>query len=184
MIALTHTTYDDLYRQMQTELTQRDRHRGRSASRDAERRLAIAWRHRHLLPLENVAVLPVTYWRWHWPRFESEVKYQELRYTLGLFPPRGTREEKLRIILEERSRRVHHIRSNLELFTYLRNGRIDLDGELFTRDPAIAAKNSDWIAALWAFDRYELYIEERFPRLSIGVLVQEPVMARPRKPYS
>ena len=104
-----------------------------------------------------------------------------MRYTLGLFPPKGRREEMRRIILEERTRRVHHIRSNPALFSYLRNGRIDLDGEFFTSDPAIAIKTSQWIAALWTCDRYEFFIEERFPRLTTGILVQEPIMARPRK---
>jgi hypothetical protein len=181
MVALSYTTYEDLYEQLQAELGQRYHQRGRTAARNAETRLAIAWRYRHRLPLENVTVSPVTYWRWHWPRFESEVKYQEMRYTLGLFPPKGSREEMRRIILEERTRRVHHIQSDPELFSYLRNGRIDLDSELFTIEPAIAVKNSEWIAGLWAFDRYELFIEGRFPRLTTGVLVQEPVMGRPRK---
>ena len=147
---------------------------------DAEARLAIVWRYRQRLPPEDVPVLPVTFWRRHWPRFDSEVKYQELCYTYVLYPPKGSRTEKELMVLEERARCVNHIRSNLELFRYLRNFRIDRNGELFSGDPAVAYRNSGWIATLWAFDRYEFFVEQRFPRICSRVLPLEPIVGRPK----
>jgi hypothetical protein len=161
---MSYTTYDELYGEMQTELEQGSHVRGRGAVRRAEIRLGIAWRYRNRLPLGNVPVLPVTYWRWHWPRFESEVQYQEMRYTLALCPPRGRAEEMRRAFQEERARRRQHIETNQKLFRYCCNGRIDLDGELFGGDPEVALSNSEWIAKLWAFERYDYFIEGRFPR--------------------
>jgi HTH-type transcriptional regulator / antitoxin HigA len=161
---MSYSAYDELYEAMQVGLEKRSHVRGRGAVQRAEIRLAIAWRYRNRLPLGNVTVLPVTYWRWHWPRFESEVQYQELRYTLALCPPSGRAEEMRRAFQEERARRGRHIEIDPALFRYCCDGRFDLDGELFGGDPGVALANSAWIAKLWAFERYEFFIEGRFPR--------------------
>jgi hypothetical protein len=161
---MSYTTYDELYDEMQAVLEKRSHVRGRGAVQRAEIRLGIAWRYRNRLPLENIPVLPVTYWRWHWPRFESEVQYQELRYMLALYPPTGRAEEKRRALQEERVRRSRHIETDPKLFQYCRNGRFDMDGELFGSNPVVALANSEWIAKLWAFERYDYFIEGRFPR--------------------
>ena len=52
-------------------------------------RLAIAWRYRLQLPLEDASISPVTYWRLQWPLFECEVKYQEPQFTPGSIPTEG-----------------------------------------------------------------------------------------------
>ncbi len=176
---LDYITYEGLYNELQAELGQHYDRRGRAAARDVEARLAIAWRYRHRLPLENVPLWPITYWRWHWPRFESEVKYQEMLYTFSCYLPTGTRAERQQLFFEERARRVGHIRSDPEFFRYLRNGRIDRDRKMFMGDVATAQQHSEWIALLWAYDRYEDFIAARFPGFSKKRLPSKAIFGRP-----
>jgi hypothetical protein len=81
--------YDAHYEAMQQGLRKCREGRGSSVIAVAEMRLAIAWRYRLGMPLADETVSPVAYWRWHWPRFESEVKYRELRYTLAPLSTEG-----------------------------------------------------------------------------------------------
>jgi hypothetical protein len=160
--------YDAHYEAMQADLRKCHFGRRRSTITVAEMRMAIAWRYRLQLPLADSTISPITYWRWHWPRFDSEVKYQELRYTLSCYPPKGPAAEIRATILEEQVRRLRHIEINPALFGYVESGRIDRDLELFARDQGTTHASSEWIAGLWAFDRYDRYLEARFPRFMPG----------------
>lgn len=157
--------YDRHYDALQERLIrfQINRGRGGSALRISEIRLAIAWRYRRQLPLEDVTVTPTQYWRRYWPRIESVVKYEELRYTLALCPPRGSKAEQHAALLEETARRQRHIQTNPRLYTYIRLGRTDRDTTLFGEDLAVARTNGEWIAALRAFDRYVTWLGTRYP---------------------
>jgi hypothetical protein len=130
----------------------------------AEIRLGIAWRYRQQLPLPGVTVGVIDYWRHCFPRIDAEVRFQELRYTLALFPPKGASAVVRKAVLQEHARRDRHIDSNPRLYTYLRLDRHDQDDTLFGQDPALALSNSQWLATLWAFDRYKDYLHRRYPR--------------------
>jgi hypothetical protein len=160
--------YHEHFEALQKDLQEWPDHPGRGGLRVVEARLAIAWRYRLTLPLDRADLTTVWYWRWQWPRFECVVKYQELRYTLALCPPKGTAEEQRAVILEESCRRLRHIELNPGLFAYIQSGRTNRDFRLFGRNPTTAHLNSEWLAGLWAFDRYERYLEGRFPRFTPG----------------
>jgi hypothetical protein len=131
----------------------------------SEIQLAIAWRARRQLPLHDPTVSMTDYWRRFFPRIEAEVKYRELRYTFALSPPKGTRAQRRTAFIEESARRKRHIEGNPILYTYIRMDRHDKDAALFGRDPAIAKANSEWLAGLWAFDRYQTWLSVRYPWL-------------------
>jgi hypothetical protein len=155
--------YDAHFEAMQESLRKCREGGRRSIIAVGEMRLAIAWRYRLQLPLEDPSISPVTYWRWQWPLFECEVKYQELRYTLALCPPRGTAEEQRALVLEESCRRIRHIELKPGLFGYIQSGRANRDFQLFGNSAVAAHRNSEWLAGLWAFDRYDRFLEARFP---------------------
>lgn len=136
---------------------------GRASAKLAEIRLAVAWRYRRQLPLADPAVTTIQYWRWFWPRVESEVKYQELRYTLSLKPPKGRASTVHNAVLEEAGRRARHIALNQSLYRYILQGRGDRDRTFFDTDAATAHALSEWLAALWAFERYDAYLRSRYP---------------------
>jgi hypothetical protein len=156
--------YDNHYKSLQQKLLRHQIRRGRggSAIKISEIRLAIAWRYRRELPLEDPTVTPTRYWRLYWPRIEAVVKYEELRYTLTLFPPKGTKAQRRATLLEEMGRRTRHVRANPMLYTYIRLDRHDRDARLFGGDPAIAQANSEWLASCWAFDRYDTWLNTRY----------------------
>lgn len=157
------TIYDAHYADLQHDLALFPDGRGRAAAKLAEIRLAVAWRYRRQLPLKDPAVTTIPYWRWFWPRIESEVKYQELRYTLSLRPPKGRASTVHKAILEEAGRRARHIALNSKLYKYILQGRRDRDQLLFEAEPATAHSHSEWLAALWAFERYETFLRTRYP---------------------
>jgi hypothetical protein len=156
--------YDNHYQSLQQKLFRHQvcRGRGGSALRITEIRLAIAWNYRRELPLKGIPVTPIAYWRLYWPRIESAVKYEELRYTLALFPPKGTKSQRRATLLEELTRRTRHMESNPRLYAYIRLDRHDQDARLFGQDPAIAQSNSEWLASCWAFDRYVTWLNIRY----------------------
>jgi hypothetical protein len=83
-------SYHEHFEALQKDLQEWPDHPGRGGLRVVEARLAIAWLYRLQLPLDPADPATAAYWRWQWPRFECVVKYQELRYTLALCPPKGT----------------------------------------------------------------------------------------------
>jgi hypothetical protein len=157
------TIYDAHYAALQHDLALFPDGRGRAAAKLAEIRLAVAWRYRRQLPLAEPAVTTIQYWRWFWPRIEGEVKYQELRYTLSLQPPKGRATTVHKTVLEEAGRRARHIALNPKLYKYILQGRRDQDRTLFDGDPATAYGHAEWLAALWAFERYETFLRTRYP---------------------
>jgi hypothetical protein len=157
------TIYDAHYKALQQDLALFPDGRGRASAKLAEIRLAVAWRYRRQLPIKDPTVTTIPYWRWFWPRIESEVKYQELRYTLSLRPPKGKASTVHNAVLEEAGRRARHIALNPRLYKYILQGRRDQDRSLFDGNPATAYSHSKWLAALWAFERYDTFLRTRYP---------------------
>jgi hypothetical protein len=156
--------YDNHYASLQQKLLRHQvcRGRGGSALRITEIRLAIAWRYRRQMPLVYTLVTPIQYWRHYWPRIEAVVKYEELRYILALFPPKGAKSQRRATLLEEMTRRTRHMESNPRLYAYIRLDCHDQDARLFGQDPAIVQSNSEWLTGCWAFDRYATWLNIRY----------------------
>jgi hypothetical protein len=143
------TIYDAHFKALHHDLALFPDGRGRAAAKLAEVRLAVAWRYRRQLPLKDPAVTTIPYCRWFWPRIESEVKYQELRYTLSLRPPKGKASTVHNAVLEEAGRRARHIALNPSLYKYILQARRDRDRLLFDGDPAKAHTYSEGLAACY-----------------------------------
>jgi RteC protein len=168
------TIYDQHYQLLKEKLSryQPSRGRGHSAATVFEIRLGLAWRFLQELPLDDPSVGMAAYYRHYYPRIQSEVTYNELCYTLALTLPKGPKPQVRAMVVEEHYRIDRHIGSNPRLYAYIRLGRHDQDANLFGQDLQTAQHNSDWLAALWAFDRYKTYLNERYPWV-VAVHAQE-----------
>ncbi|HXB07934.1 MAG TPA: RteC domain-containing protein, partial [Puia sp.] len=116
---------------------------------------AIAKRYRDSLPLPGIHLNPVAYFKWHWPRFEAEVQYYELRYEAERCRPEQDGKTWADFWLEEISRLRNEINAHPELYAYYQAQRIDQDEQYFGGDPAVARENADCWASFIAVARYE-----------------------------
>jgi RteC protein len=126
---------------------------------------AIARRYRDRLPLPRAHIAAVGYFKEHWPRFEAEVKYYELRYEAERCRPEGADRTWAAFWLQEVSRMTQLTEAHPELYAYFRGGGTDRDEELFGQDPSIAEANAGLWASFIALGRYEQELEEIFTQL-------------------
>lgn len=127
--------------------------------------VAIAKQYRDRLPLPGAHLSQIEYFKEHWPRFEAEVQYYQLRYEAERCRPDDSDRRWAGFWLKEMSRMTRLGKMHPDLYAYYRAGRTDRDEEYFAGAPTDAEKNAALWASFLALARYEAELEKKFIQL-------------------
>jgi len=157
-----HPRYQEHFQEMNQRLSSCWRARGETIW-ILLKATAITRFYRKQLPLPDVRLTQLAYFKEHLPVFEAEVQYFDLRYELERRRPNDSGKKTWAgFWLEEASRMQQQIDAESERYDYYRRGATDQDQRYFDGDPALAEQNALLWGTFMALSRYEQELESIF----------------------
>ena len=153
--------YERYYQEMKRQLTESQLRRG-VCLQVLEEAVEIARQYRRSLPLPEVTVTQVDYFKTCLPPFDAELQYCQLLVQAEKKAARRSLGAWKDFWLSEACRLDVQIEQHPALYDYYLHPTSDQDGGFFGGDPALAAIHSNEFAALMALERYNRYLETLF----------------------